>query len=373
MIRDTLLIIDDSELDLAILNEIFKGLFRVECFREANPAVSFIQKNADRICAALVDICLGHRGAGFTLLHRMQTNPLTTQMPTILITSDANRDYVLSGLEQGAADFLVKPVDPHSVQERVCDIVRAAWPAGETVLDKPAQQRDAEEQQSAAPQDDTGSLLDFLPDPLPAEQAAGLVDGWQQKLTALCRYRSGVVLFPAARIPRLVAVLAEAWRTVYPEDGLTELQAAYTVQASRLCDIGKIGLSDSVAARDADTAEQADRDYMRHTELGRALFEGGKPHPFTAVCADVAGWHHKNFDGTGYPVTDSPVAVPVCAQLVHAAFRCDLYLRKYQANPDCCDRALRALTSEEGTILSPQMLRAIEAAREQIERLIAGA
>ncbi len=373
MIRDTLLIIDDSELDLAILNEIFKGLFRVECFREANPAVSFIQNNADRICAALVDICLGHRGAGFTLLHRMQTNPLTTQMPTILITSDANRDYVLSGLEQGAADFLVKPVDPHSVQERVCDIVRAAWPAGETVLDKPAQQREAEEQQSAAPQDDTGSLLDFLPDPLPAEQAAGLVDGWQQKLTALCCYRSGVVLFPAARIPRLVAVLAEAWRTVYPEDGLTELQAAYTVQASRLCDIGKIGLSDSVAARDADTAEQADRDYMRHTELGRALFEGGKPHPFTAVCADVAGWHHKNFDGTGYPVTDSPVAVPVCAQLVHAAFRCDLYLRKYQANPDCCDRTLRALTSEEGTILSPQMLRAIEAAREQIERLIAGA
>ena len=373
MIRDTLLIIDDSELDLAILNEIFKGLFRVECFREANPAVSFIQNNADRICAALVDICLGHRGAGFTLLHRMQTNPLTTQMPTILITSDANRDYVLSGLEQGAADFLVKPVDPHSVQERVCDIVRAAWPAGETVLDKPAQQREAEEQQSAAPQDDTGSLLDFLPDPLPAEQAAGLVDGWQHKLTALCCYRSGVVLFPAARIPRLVAVLAEAWRTVYPEDGLTELQAAYTVQASRLCDIGKIGLSDSVAARDADTAEQADRDYMRHTELGRALFEGGKPHPFTAVCADVAGWHHKNFDGTGYPVTDSPVAVPVCAQLVHAAFRCDLYLRKYQANPDCCDRTLRALTSEEGTILSPQMLRAIEAAREQIERLIAGA
>lgn len=29
--RDTLLVIDDSELDLAILNEIFKHLFRVEC------------------------------------------------------------------------------------------------------------------------------------------------------------------------------------------------------------------------------------------------------------------------------------------------------------------------------------------------------
>lgn len=71
MIRDTLLIVDDSELDLAILNEIFKGWFRVECCQEANQALSFLQKNADRICAALVDICLGRRGAGFTLLHRL--------------------------------------------------------------------------------------------------------------------------------------------------------------------------------------------------------------------------------------------------------------------------------------------------------------
>ena len=36
MMRDTLLVIDDSELDLAILNEIFKNLFRVVCFSEAH-------------------------------------------------------------------------------------------------------------------------------------------------------------------------------------------------------------------------------------------------------------------------------------------------------------------------------------------------
>ena len=71
MTRDTLLIIDDSELDLAILNEIFKGLFHVECIcQEATQALSFIHKESDRICAALVDICLGRRGAGFTLLQQ---------------------------------------------------------------------------------------------------------------------------------------------------------------------------------------------------------------------------------------------------------------------------------------------------------------
>ena len=63
MNRDTLLVIDDSPLDLAILNEIFKHLFHVECFEEARPAIAYIHRNPQRICAVLLDICLGRRGA----------------------------------------------------------------------------------------------------------------------------------------------------------------------------------------------------------------------------------------------------------------------------------------------------------------------
>ena len=58
MIRDTLIIIDDSELDLAILNEIFKGLFQVECFSEARRGLTYLHHNSQRVCAVLLDICL---------------------------------------------------------------------------------------------------------------------------------------------------------------------------------------------------------------------------------------------------------------------------------------------------------------------------
>ena len=43
MIRDTLLIIDDSELDLAILNEIFKNLFCVTCTSDARQGLTFLR------------------------------------------------------------------------------------------------------------------------------------------------------------------------------------------------------------------------------------------------------------------------------------------------------------------------------------------
>lgn len=122
-------------LDLAILNEIFKHLFQVECFEEARPAMSYVRRNSQRVCAVLLDICLGRRGAGFQVLQQLQSAPETTPIPVILITADAQEEYVLNGLKKGAADFLVKPVNPHTVQERVCAAVRSAWPAGTTVLD----------------------------------------------------------------------------------------------------------------------------------------------------------------------------------------------------------------------------------------------
>ena len=65
MIRDTLMVIDDSPLDLAILREIFKQLFHVECFDEARSAMAYINRNSQRVCAVLLDLVLTRRGAGY--------------------------------------------------------------------------------------------------------------------------------------------------------------------------------------------------------------------------------------------------------------------------------------------------------------------
>ena len=126
MTRDTLVVIDDSPLDLAILNEIFKHLFQVEGFEEALRAKAYLRRNSERVCAVLLDICLGRQGAGLQVLQQLQTVPETASIPVILITADAREEYVLNGLEKGAVDFLAKPVSPVMIQERVCAAVRGA-------------------------------------------------------------------------------------------------------------------------------------------------------------------------------------------------------------------------------------------------------
>lgn len=112
MTWDTLLVIDDALLDLAILNKNFNCLFQVECFEESRPAMSYVRRNSQRICAVLLDVCLGRHRAGFQVLQQLQAAPETAAIPVILITADSRKEYVLNSMEKGAVEFLSKPVTP---------------------------------------------------------------------------------------------------------------------------------------------------------------------------------------------------------------------------------------------------------------------
>ena len=356
MVRDTLLIIDDSELDLAILNEIFKHMFRVQCFQDAHKALSFIKEHSNQICGALLDICLGRRGAGFTVLQRMQTDPDAAGLPIILITSDANKEYVVRGIKNGAADFLVKPVEPHSVQERVCTVVRASWPAGTTILDGAAPNQ---EEEAASEPSESGS-----------GDVVQLAAAWGRSLALFFQGR-GLEPSPSPEVRELTALLAHTWCTLFPDSGFGTAEAEYTAQAAALCDIGMLGMPDGAASLEEPETPAERQAYFRHVELGRAFFdESGMTHPFLTICRDMAYWHHKNYDGTGYPPTEGAVTVPLSAQFFHAALRCDRYIRKYLDNGDCCDRVIRALAAEAGHIISQEMYCTAEAAHTQMENII---
>ena len=138
MIRDTLLIIDDSELDRTILNGIFKNLFHVECVANAaqgRPAVS--SGNTRNRCAQCCWISAWNGGApALMCCTPSRHHPGSSNLPVVLITADAHEKDVRSGVKRGAVDFLAKPVDPHTVQKRVCQMVRATWPPMTTILDQ---------------------------------------------------------------------------------------------------------------------------------------------------------------------------------------------------------------------------------------------
>lgn len=348
MIRDTLLVIDDSQLDLAILNEIFKSLFRVECAADARRGLSYLHRNHQRVCAVLLDICLERRGEGFTVLHQIQGNQDTTHIPVILITTDANEKDVRASVERGAVDFLVKPVDPRTVQERVCGVVRGAWPPQSTILDRRGEPGGGQE---------------------PSEGQDRERDRWQiwlEKLEVLCRLRPVIDVAACRQVGAITQRLAECWARRNPEEGLTQEQARWIGIAAMFCDVGLLGIPDSVAEAGEDQTGPEGQLYYQHTRLGETLFQGEKGEPLARYAGEIARWHHKNADGSGYPPEGDGNVVPLSARLTRAALRLQHYLRYYQGCADGWERTVRALRSESGIILDPEVFRMIEEAGEKL-------
>ena len=64
--------------------------------------------------------------SGFDVLDRMRAEPELSQVPVIMITSEADETHEQAGLDKGAADFIAKPFHPGVVKARVRTQLRLA-------------------------------------------------------------------------------------------------------------------------------------------------------------------------------------------------------------------------------------------------------
>lgn len=352
MKRDTLLVVDDSALDLAVLREIFRPLFQVECVENSDAALSYLNQQAQNTCAILLDICLGRRGAGLLLLQRLQMNSETARIPVVLITADAREEYVVSGVNKGAVDFLVKPVDPIIAQERVCAAVRSAWPEGATILDG----RPTVEPRPAAPEETAAERI--TPECV---------------LEQFVRERPGLSMESFRTLGRVTGTLAKALCVTVPGQLQWE-QVRCIGRAAVFCDVGLLGLPDEIIAQAESRSDMAASLYWRHTELGAQLFGSTlfRAQPEAVYAEEMARWHHKNYDGTGYPEGPGRDAIPLSGQLVRTALRCMEYFRRFWGYPDWLDRSLRALESDVGSAISPQMYQVALDARNDLSDCMRG-
>lgn len=352
MNRDMLVIIDEAPLDLAILREIFKGLFHVECFEETRPAIACIHRNLSRVCAILLGIRPGKRKSGLQVLEQLQTAEKTEALPVVLFASDAKKEDVLHAVEKGAADFLIKPFNPLTAQERVCAVVHAAWPAGSTVLDGLVQP-EPEETPSAQEETDLASLA---------------AEHWKRLLEIYFLNRPHFSFTQYHVLGLITTALANGYRKSVPNCPITEDDARLMGKAAVFCDVGLLGIPDEIIEKGQDQGGSGQELYFRHTVLGHAMFTTGIaiPQPLAGYAAEIAFWHHKNYDGTGYPVEQPSTPIPISAQLVRTAIRCMGYMNYFLGYPDRLDRIIRSLSSDVGRFISPEMYEAAQAAQNEL-------
>ena len=345
--RNSLLIIDDSELDRAIFNEIFKKDYRVLRAATAYEGIDQVRKNVMDLAVIVLDICLQRGPNGFSVLERIHKLEGCANIPVILLTAEPEPQWVYKGVEMGAVDFLVKPLAPIATQNRIKSIIEEAW--------------GTEEEQNA----------DAPPGKISLQQAEILTQRWQKKFLSFCQYHD--VTFPSyvQRLRIITSALADAYCELFPDSGLSPYDAKLISMASGFAEIGQLGLPDDIVWGGETQPEPERSQFFQHTQLGSEFFRNGPREwePLTSYCTEVALYHHKNYDGTGYPPTLVRDEIPLSAQLVHTAMLCSDLADRYDGEPDISKMVYRALSLRVGHILSPNMLKAVEASKKPLENI----
>ncbi len=85
--------------------------------------------------------------------------------------------------------------------------------------------------------------------------------------------------------------------------------------AAPMHDVGKIGIEDAILKKPGKLSEPEFARMKEHASLGREMLSGSDI-SMIQMASDIAGGHHENWDGSGYPEGLKGDAIPISARIV---------------------------------------------------------
>ncbi|MCC8085402.1 MAG: response regulator, partial [Clostridium sp.] len=288
--RDTVLIVDDIEVNRIILRGIFEKDYNLLEAENGDQAMLFLKQYHRQIAAVLLDLVMPQKD-GFQVLTEMNDLDMLAECPVIVITSEDSPDNTVKAFDLGASDIVMKPFEPVVVKRRV--------------------------QNSIALCQNQQNLQERID-----EQAARLLESnavMIDALSAIIEYRSVETGQHIQRIRMFTKVLLEEVSNHFPEIGFDKRQIDIIASASSMHDIGKIAIPDSILNKPGRLTQEEFGIMKTHTTKGCEMLEnldrmGDKE--YLRYAYNICRYHHERWDGKGYPDGLHGDNIPICAQVV---------------------------------------------------------
>lgn len=122
--QGTIMMIDDEATTMEVMRAYLEdaGYTRFVLLEESFRAMAEIEENRPDIL--LLDLVMPEL-TGFEILNQIRANVQLKHLPVIILTSSSDSETKLKALDQGATDFLAKPVDPSELILRVRNTLAA--------------------------------------------------------------------------------------------------------------------------------------------------------------------------------------------------------------------------------------------------------
>jgi len=114
--RQTILIIDDTPINIRVLSELFEQ--ECEILFATNGEDGLRLAHSSRPDLILLDIMMPKMD-GYEVCRRLKSDPLTEDIPVVFVTALGEEKDEAKGLELGAIDYIIKPITPLIVKARI--------------------------------------------------------------------------------------------------------------------------------------------------------------------------------------------------------------------------------------------------------------
>ena len=296
--RQSVLIVDDSELNRKMLGQMLGSRFDIAEAASGEACLQLLEQNATGISIVLLDIHMPGID-GFTVLEEMNQKNLLEQIPVIMISSEDTVDAVRRAFDLGASDYISRPFDAKVVYQRIINTIQLY-----------AKQR----RLSAMAAD-----LAFE-----KERASRMMIGI---LGQVVEKRNGESRDHVQRVAQLTSMLLAGLAQKTDRYPLTREMRRTIATAAALHDIGKMEICEDLLHKEGPLTEAERRTLQSHTLLGAQMLEEQpecRDDAFARTAYNICRWHHERYDGGGYPDGLQGEQIPIEAQVVGLA---DVYER----------------------------------------------
>jgi putative two-component system response regulator len=297
--RKTILVVDDSLDEIAVLEEILRGTYRVLAAMDGDTALS-VARGSPQPDLILLDIMMPEID-GYEVCRRLSQNPATEDIPIIFLTAKTGTVNERLGFDLGAEDYITKPPSPTIVLARIKTHLRLKG-TRDFLRDK----------------------IKYLDDEVErrAREVTLVQDATMIALGSLAESRDNETGNHIRRTQNYAKILAERLSN-HPrfKQYLTPLYIERLYKSAPLHDIGKVGIPDNILKKPAKLDPDEFEVMMTHTTIGyNAILAAerslGSYSSFLSIARDMAWAHHEKWDGSGYPRGLSGDRIPLAGRLM---------------------------------------------------------
>ena len=263
--------VDDEMPNLKLLDRILANEGYTSRVMIQDPREVIARYNETRPDLILLDLNMPHL-TGYQVIEQLKALDDPLLPPIVILTAQYGRDETLKGLNAGARDFIGKPFDRTELLMRVRNLVEAQLSHRlladqKNILENLVQQR-------------TEALT------LSRREIV-------QRLGRASEYRDNETGMHIVRMSQVAALLARRL-------GWDESQCDLMLNASKMHDLGKIGIPDAILLKPGKLEPDEFEIMKTHCRIGAEILSDGNSE-LLALAHEIALTHHEKWDGSGYP------------------------------------------------------------------------